>query len=150
MPRNNLRDYARDLLGESRSGESVRTWMTLAATALVVLGGYLPWLRYNRDYAGVGIVLSPQVHPGFEGFDLLLVGPVGLLVTFLALRGPTKWWARATAVVGVLAVVLPTLAAVNSLVDPNPYYVPDVGGAVTALGGLLFLAVAGYDRYPAD
>lgn len=147
MPRKNLLDGSRDAFVGSLSEGPIRTWTTLTGAALVVLGGYLPWLRYNPDYEGAGLVLSPQTRPGFEGFDLLLLVPVGLLVAFLAVRGATKWWARATAVVGFVAVLLPAVAAVDSFIETDPYYVPDVGLAVTVLGGLLLLAVTGYERY---
>lgn len=150
MGRKNLRGGTRDTGVEARSGGSVRIWTTTMAAALVVLGGYLPWLRSNPDYEGSGLMLMPQVRPGFEGFDAVLMVPVGLVVAFLALRGPTKWWARATAIVGLAAVLLPTLHAVGSYTETNPYFVPDVGLAVTALGGLLLLLVAGYDRYSTD
>lgn len=146
MPRKNRLDGSRGVFAESHGEDSIRTLTTLAGAFLVLLGGYLPWLRYNPDYEGAGLVLSPQTQPGFEGFDLLLLAPVGLVVAFFAVSGATKWWARATAVVGVVAVLLPAVAAVGTYTDPNPYYVPDLGLAVTALGGFLLLAVSGYDR----
>jgi hypothetical protein len=35
---------------------------------------------------------------------------------------------------------------VDTVVETDPYYVPDVGPVVTVLGGLLLLAASGYDR----
>lgn len=150
MPRNDLLDDTRDALVESRSGESIRMGMTLAGAALVALGGYLPWIQHNPDFEGVAIVLSPQLRPGFEGFDLILLVPVGLVLALLLVRGQTKWWTRFTALVGLAAVLLPTFIALDSFLESNPYFVPDLGLPVTVLGGSLLLAVAGYDRYTRD
>lgn len=149
-----LREYLLEDAGDVRSGSngtgSIRTWMAVVGAALITIGGYLPWLRHNPDHEGVGIVLTPQLRTGFEGFDLVLLVPAALLMGFLAVRGPTKWWVRATAVVGVVAVLLPAVAAVDSLVETNPYFVPDLGLAVTTLGGVLLLVASGYDRCSAD
>jgi hypothetical protein len=75
MPRETLPEETNGSLPGSLGDASARTWTALAGAFLVALGGYLPWLRYNPDYEGIGLVLSPQVKPGFEGFDAVLLAP---------------------------------------------------------------------------
>lgn len=142
MLRETLQDGGEAVPAPRRS-ESIQVWTALAGAALVAIGGYLPWLQHNPDYEGVGIMLTPQTTAGFEWADLILIVPVALLVAFLALRGPTKWWARATVVVGSVAVLLPALRAWNQYANFDAYYIPDVGLALTGVGGV-FILVAGY------
>lgn len=149
MPSETLQDGG-EAVTLPRSSESIQVLTALAGAALVAIGGYLPWLQHNPDYEGVGIMLTPQTTAGFEWADLVLMVPVALLVAFLALRGSTKWWARATVAVGSMAVSLPVLRAWNQYANFDGYYAPDVGLAVTVVGGVLLLMAGGYDRYTAD
>lgn len=121
-----------------------RLLVTVAGAALVTVGAYLPWLRANPGVEQDGLRLVPSLMtPGLAFVHFVVLFPVGVVLAARLVRGPTRGWALASVVAGLWAVLFSVLLVVVQYTDEGLRFVPEVGWALTVLGGLLLALVGG-------
>ena len=121
-----------------------RILVTVAGTAFVAVGAYLPWLRANPGIKRDGLRLVPSLMtPGLAFVHFVVLFPVGVVLTTRLVRGPTRGWALASVVTGLWAVLFSVLLVVVQYTDEGLRFVPEAGWVLTVLGGLLLALVGG-------
>ncbi|UPV98930.1 hypothetical protein M0R88_10345 [Halorussus gelatinilyticus] len=103
----------------------------------VAVGAYLPWLRINPNLppdAEVPTINYTGMGAGFEGFDFVLLGAVGLVL----LLHSSSFWTPIRIVTGVGVAVFPVYyLSYSTLFRFSATFVPALGWYLTVLGGTL-------------
>lgn len=117
---------------------------TLAGGGLVATGAYLPWLRTNPGHEPDALGVVPGLMTaGLSLLDFVVLFPVGVVLAALLVRGATRGWALASVVTGLWAVLLSVLLVATQHTAEGLRFVPDIGLALTLLGGLVLALVGG-------
>lgn len=116
----------------------------------VSVGTYLPWSKTDPNLppdAEIPMILFPGMNTGFDAFDFVLLGSLGLVL--LSRVGSRKRLQSVTTLLSGVGIVLfcAFYLSSSSLTGFNAVFVPALGWYLTVLGGILF-SVAGGRQLP--
>ena len=123
--------------------------LLVGGTVSIAVGTYLPWLRIHPDLpsdAEIPTIYYTGMEAGFERFDFVLLGAVGL--TLFVRVGSARTMARTatTLAVGLGAIVLPAYyLSQSTLIAFSGTFVPALGWYLTVLGGVLITVTGGLE-----
>lgn len=125
----------------SQTDSSLDPIGTFVGIALIVIGGYLPWLKNNPDFTGNALVLMPELTIGFSRFDLVFIIPIVVVLLVIVFQGFSKTAGVILLLCGAVVTTIPLLLAVSVIVETNPVYVPTLGAILSISGGMCFIAI---------